>query len=178
MHHFLKIALAGMTAFTLGAAAMVLAQGQTPPADGLTPETAREKIVESNRLWGKARVNYDRAHMEASLSADFYVLIGDRKMTRQEFIDQCSTPQPNAKLVRFDVDVLTVQRKREGGWVAVISEKLEFERTGPDGKTSKVYSLWITRDSYRDEGGKWLCTSSEASGFENWQGKKPPFPNW
>ncbi|MBV6457666.1 MAG: hypothetical protein HONBIEJF_00783 [Fimbriimonadaceae bacterium] len=162
----------------LGAAAIVYAQAQTQPSDNLTPEVAREKIVESNRLWGKARVNYDRAFMEAALPPEFYVQIGDRRISREDFIDQCSTRSPDVKLTRFDVEVLTVQRNREGGWVAVIAEKLEIERKNSDGKPAKVYSLWVTRDSYRVSGGKWLCTSSEASGFESWQDKKPPFPNW
>ncbi len=158
--------------------AFVAAQPPQPTGDELTAETARAKIVQFNRDWGQARVAYDRAAMEKLLAPDCYVQIGEQRISRQQFLDRCSTPRPASKLVRFDVDVLTVQGMPDGGWRAVIAEKLEIERTGAQGEPTTGYSLWVTRDNYREIDGKWLALSSEACGFEEWQGKNPPFPDW
>ena len=149
-----------------------------PPPGEMTAEAARAMVVEDYREWGRARVAYDRAAMEKMLAPDLYIQVGEQRISRQEFLDQVSTPRPGAKLVRFDVDVLTVQRKKDGGWLAVIAEKLEVERTGADGNTTKDYSLWVTRDTFKEIDGHWMFTSSEASGFETWCGQKPPFADW
>ncbi len=140
----------------------------------VTAAEARKIIADGNRDWGRARVALDKTTFEKMLASDFYVQLPGRRLTRQEFIDGISAERPGAKLTRFDATVLTVQRTADG-WVAVIHEKLEIE--GPDG--SKGYSLWITRDGWKQEDGRWLITFSEAIGFENWVGgAKPPFPYW
>ena len=139
----------------------------------LTAAEARKIIADGNRQWGKARIEYDKETFERMLAPDFYVLIQDRKLTRQEFIDAISVQRPGVKLTRFDATVLTVQQS-EGTWVAVIHEKLEFD--SPEGK---VYSLWITRDGWRKVDDQWFITFSEAIGNEPWRGgEKPPFPDW
>lgn len=140
-------------------------------------EIARKAIVEGNRLWGKARVAYDRAAMEKMVTPDFYVKIGEQTISGKEFLDQVSD-QSGPKLTRFDVEVLTVQRRGDL-WVAVIAEKLEIESTAPDGKKVKGYSLWITKDGWKQTGARWQVAFSEAVGWENWRGgKKPPFGDW
>lgn len=139
----------------------------------LTAAEARKIIADGNRLWGKARIEYDRETFERMLDPDFYVLIQGRRLTRKEFIDAISVQRPGVKLTRFDASVLTVQQS-EGIWVAVIHEKLEMD--SPEGK---VYSLWITRDGWRKVDDQWFITFSEAIGSEQWRGgEKPPFPDW
>ncbi len=71
--------------------------------------------------------------------------------------------------------MLTVEPSADG-WVAVIEEKLEYERA--DGK-GKAYSLWITRDGWKKVDNRWVVTFSEAVGSESWRdGAKPPFRDW
>ena len=139
----------------------------------ITVTEARKIIAEGNIKWGKARVDFDKKTFEEMLSPDFYVIIGERKISRQEFIDGISFQPPGGKLLRFDATVLTVQQTPEG-WVAIIHEKIERET--PAGK---IYSLWITKDGWKKEGDKWLITFSEALGNESWRdGSKPPFRDW
>jgi hypothetical protein len=145
------------------------------------PSTIRDELTAVNRAWGSARVAYDSAAYERMLTADFYVQMGGRRLTRAEFIRMVSTRPPGGKLVRFDNPILTLTKEPEKDeWVAVVLEKLEFERTKPDGSgTDKVYSLWITRDGYRRAGAGWQIMYSEAIGSENWTGgSKPPFRDW
>jgi len=152
-------------------AAWPLSSGQD--SSPLTAAEARKIIAEGNRMWGKARVEYDTNTFEKMLAADFYGQLPSRKITRQEFIEGISTQRPGVKLTRFDATVLTVQKNTDG-WVAVIHEKLEID--SPDGK---VYSLWITRDGWKKVKDQWVITSSEAIGSERWRGgEKPPFPDW
>jgi glyoxylase-like metal-dependent hydrolase (beta-lactamase superfamily II) len=138
----------------------------------ISPAEARKIIAEGNRAWGRARVAYDRPTFERMLAPDFFVLMRDRKLTRREFIEGISNSGLGAKLTRFDASVLTVQSSADG-WTAVICEKLEYDT--PQGK---AYSLWITRDGWKQIKNQWVITSSEAIGSENWIGAKPPFPDW
>lgn len=152
------------------------AAGQAPRADAAA---AREAIAEGNRVWGRARVAHDRATFERMLAPEFYVQSSQGRMTRQEFIDMISGGMPGTTLTRFDASVLTVQPAADGGWSAVILEKLETERPGPDGRPVKGYSLWITRDGWRQSGGRWQITSSEVIGVQTWHdGAAPPLPDW
>ena len=147
--------------------------GQTPPT--LSRAEARKIIVDLNREWGKARVAFDKPTFEKMLAPDFYVQLADQKMTRKEFIDEISAPPRGVKLTRFDVEVLTVEPSGDA-WTAVIEEKLEFARA--DGKGA-VYSLWVTRDRWKNFGDRWMALSSEAIGNESWKdGARPPVPNW
>ena len=146
-------------------------KGQDSPS--ISQAEVREIIAEGNRIWGKARVEFDKEMFEKMLAPDFYVKIRDQRLTRQEFIDRISIQSPAAKLTRFDATVLTVQPIGDE-WVAVIHEKLELKTA--DGT---LYSLWITKDGWKKVGNEWLITFSEAIGFEQWgDGKKPPFPEW
>lgn len=157
---------------------LTLATPVARQAKELDADAARAQIIELNRVWGKARVEYDRAQMEKMLAPDFYVQMDEQKISRKDFIEGISKPAPNVKTVRFDVDVLTVQ-KRKDHWAAVIAEKIEFERTDPDGTKHRGYSLWVTRDGWKPDGDKWIALYSEAIGFENWRGgKTPPFKDW
>jgi hypothetical protein len=160
----------------LGASLGVAQSGGTQ-SDGLTPDDARKIIVDLNAKWGKARVDLDKATMEKMLAPDFYVRIGEQKISRKDFIDQISTPNPSGKLLRFDVQVLTVMRKGDH-WDAVIAEKLEGEGKGPDGKQHHSYSLWITRDGWKKVGDEWVALYSEAVGNQFWRDQKPPVANW
>ena len=115
---------------------------------------------------------------EAMLDAAFYVVVDERRYSRDEFMTMILRKDSDRKLTRFDVNVLTV-RKAEDGWTAVITEKIEVERTAEDGTVEKAYSLWVTRDGFRQDGDQWIVTYSEAIGYENWfAGTKPPFEDW
>lgn len=162
-------------------AALVLSCARPPlasaagPEGGLSRAEARRLVVDLNKEWGKARVAFDRPTFERMLAPDFYVQLPDRKITRQEFLDEISTPSPRAKLTRFDVEVLTVAPDGDG-LVAVIEEKLEF--VPADGKP-KAYSLWVTRDRWKKLGDRWVALSSEAIGSELWRdGERPPLRDW
>ena len=168
-----------MTRTRTGLGVLILAAAAAMPAQqpALTPVEARKIIADGNREWGRARVALDTAAFERTLAPDFYVQMPDKKISRKEFLDMISSNPPGAKLVRFDASVLTVEpAPSSDGWVATIQEKLEFERT--DGKP-RVYSLWITRDTWKKLGDRWVVTSSEAIGDEFWRdGTKPPFGDW
>ncbi|OGU57011.1 MAG: hypothetical protein A2V66_05445 [Ignavibacteria bacterium RBG_13_36_8] len=139
----------------------------------LTAIEVRKIIADGNIRWGKARVEFDKETFEKMLAPDFYVLLGDRKLTRKEFIDQISTQSPGVKLTRFDASVLTV-KPRGDEWIAVIHEKLEIETVN-----GKIYSLWITRDGWKKVDSEWVITFSEAIGYEYWRGgEKPLFTDW
>jgi hypothetical protein len=70
-------------------------------------------------------VGFDRPTFERMLAPDFYVQLPDRRISRQEFLDEISKPSPRARLSRFDVEVLTVEQDGDV-LVAVIEEKLEL----------------------------------------------------
>jgi hypothetical protein len=86
--------------------------------------------------------------------------------------------RPGVTLTRFDARVLSVEPKGDD-WVAIILEKLEFERKADDGKTERVYAVWVTRDAWRKvSSDKWVFLFSEEVGHEQWQGTIPPLANW
>ena len=162
-------------AVLLLSATAALSRGQETPR--LTPAEARRIIADGNVAWGKARVALDQAAFQKMLAPDFYVQLPDQKMTRQQFLDRISSNPPGARLTRFDASVLTVSPSpTSDGWVALIQEKLEYERA--DGK-GKAYALWITRDGWKKVGDQWVVTFSEALGNEFWRdGATPPFKDW
>lgn len=144
----------------------------------LSADDARQKIIDLNKMWGKARLAFDRETYEKTLAPDFYVEFDGQKQTRQEFIDEISKQQPGAKFLRFDVNVLTVMKNGDH-WDAVIAEKLEAEFSGQDGKKHHFYSLWITRDGWKQQGsGDWQALYSVAAGHEAWRDVKPPIAGW
>jgi hypothetical protein len=173
-----QIVLAALLAF---AAATAQNQAGPPPASPAAAAlaAARQSIADANLAWGRARAAYDKATFENMLAPEFYAQLPNRRMTRQEFIDQISAPAGPVKLVRFDASVLTVTKDGDG-WVAVIHEKLDFERTGPDGRVvEKASSLTITRDGWKQVDGEWKATFTEVVGSELWRGGvKPPFKDW
>lgn len=170
-----------------GAASRAAAQAPSPappgqaaqPVPRMTRAAARTIIAEGNRAWGRARVALDRATFDRMLAPDFYVQFPDRRMSRQEFMDEITGEDPRFKLARFDASVLTVEPRPDGSWSAVIQEKLEIEAAGADGKPERGYALWITRDGWRQTRGEWQITSSEVISFEQWRpGAPPPIPGW
>ncbi len=159
----------------VAAGAVGVAPGAEADAPKLSLAEARKIITDGNREWGRARVALDKAAFERTLAPDFYVQMPDQKISRQEFLDMISSHPKGGRLVRFDASVLTVEPSADG-WVAVIQEKLEYERA--DGK-GKVYAYWITRDNWKKAGDRWVVTYSEAIGNEAWRdGAKPPFQDW
>lgn len=138
---------------------------------------ARKSITEGNVEWGKARVTLNKAVFESMLAPDFYVQLPDKRVTRKEFIEMISDVSPNLKLARFDASVLTVEPSGDL-WIATIKEKLDIDVLAGPHKGEKAYSLWITRDKWREESGKWMITSSEEIGHEDWLGATPPFQDW
>jgi hypothetical protein len=145
------------------------------------PAAVRGELTALNKAWGAARIAYDSAAYERMLTDDFYVLLGGQRLTRAEFIRRVSQRQDGVRLVRFDNPLLTLTKgPAKDEWVAVVLEKLEYERAKPDGTGSeKAYALWITRDGYRRVGTGWQIMYSEAIGSEGWRnGNKPPFPDW
>ena len=168
-----------MPAVCVALAASVLAV--VPPngaQDKLTAGAAREEIVALYAQWGRARVSFDEEAIERMLDPEFYVLLDGRRISREEFVTMILRKSPDRQLTRFDVDVLTVQQDGDG-WTAVISEKIEIAITAADGSIQKAYSFWVTRDGFRRKADRWVITSSEAIGYENWRGgQSPPFRNW
>lgn len=138
---------------------------------------ARQKIIDLNKMWGKARVAVDKATFEKTLAPDFYTEIDGKKQTRQEFIDEISAPEGPIKMTRFDVNVLTVTKNGDH-WDAVIAEKLEGEGAGKDGKQHHLYSLWITRDGWKRGEDHWTALYSIAIGYQNWVDQAPPVTGW
>lgn len=150
-------------------------------ASNVSRDEARKKIQQANIEWGKARIALDKQTFEKMMDPgpDFYVLLsGGRRLTRQQFLDRISAFPPGVTLVRFDASVLTVEAIGDH-WVALIEEKLEFERKTPDGKVERNYNLSITRDGWRKlNNDKWVALFSEQLGQEFWRGSAPPIPNW
>ncbi len=146
--------------------------------DEMSAATARQEIEAMYKRWDRARVSLDEKTIEAMLDDAFYVLIDERRIAREEFVNMILRTIPNRQLTRFDTHVLTVQRAADG-WTVVLTEKLEVEFTDAEGQTHKRYSFWVTRDGCRKEGDTWMATYSEAIGYENWRtGKPPPFKDW
>jgi hypothetical protein len=116
-------------------------------------EETRRAIQDGNVEWGKARVAIDKNAFEKMLAPDLYVQFGDRRLTRQQFIDRISFYPPGVTLTRFDARVLTIA-PNGNDWVAIIFEKLEFERKDSKGKKEKgVFGLghsgWLAKGQRR-----------------------------
>jgi glyoxylase-like metal-dependent hydrolase (beta-lactamase superfamily II) len=143
-------------------------------------DEVREELTAVNKAWSVVRLSYDSTAAERMLTPDFYVAMGDRKISRQEFIAQVSRRTPGGKLVRFENPIMSLTRgPNKDEWIAVVLEKLEMERSTGDGSApDKMYSVWVTRDGYRRVGSGWQIMYSEAIGSENWMGRKPPIANW
>jgi hypothetical protein len=124
-------------------------------------------------------VAMDRDRLESMLAPEFKVMTGDETLDTVQFLDEVTVGGDGVRLDRFDVRVLSVQQDGDA-WVAVIEEKLAYElKVGDGSRPKKAYSLWVTRDGFRQAGGKWLITRSEAIGWETWRGvRKPPFKDW
>jgi hypothetical protein len=169
-----------LLSFVLGAvvcaSGVAVASASQAPGD-MDAVKARQAIIDLNKMWGKARVAVDKATFEKTLAPDFYVEIDGQKQTRQQFIDEISQPAGPVKMVRFDVEVLTVTKNGDH-WDAVIAEKLEGKGKGKDGKEHHLYSLWITRDGWKPTGDQWQALYSVAIGYQNWRDQKPPVSNW
>jgi len=146
-------------------------------AKDMDAASARQKIIDLNKMWGKARLAFDTATYEKTLAPDFYVEIDGQKQTRKQFIDEISKQNPKVKFLRFDVDVLTVMKNGDH-WDAVIGEKLEAEFPGKDGAQHHGYSYWVTRDGWKQTGDQWQALYSIAIGHENWMDAKPPVVGW
>jgi hypothetical protein len=143
----------------------------------LTVADVRKIINDNNAVWSKARLAYDRATAEKMLAPDFFVVLPDRKHTRQEFLDMVAHKPPAGGLTRFEPIVLTVEPSGDA-WAAIIEEKLEWERPNATGKMEKGYALWVTRDTWKKIGDQWQALSSEAISNEHWKGTPPPIANW
>jgi hypothetical protein len=160
----------------LAALPVFAAQVDQKPKE-MDASTARQKIIDLNRMWGTARVAVDKATFEKTLAPDFYVEFDGQKQTRQQFIDEISQTNTQFKMIRFDVEVQTVMQNGDH-WDAVIAEKLEGEGTGKDGKKHHLYSLWITRDGWKAGEDHWTALYSIAIGHENWHDQAPPVAHW
>ena len=127
-------------------------------------------IQDGNIEWGKARVAIDKNTFERMLAPDLCVQFSDRRLTRQQFIDRISSYPPGVSLTRFDASVLTVEPNGDD-WVAIILERIEYEKDGPGGKTEKEYAAWVTRDGWgKVSSDKWVILFSEEVGQEHWKG--------
>lgn len=154
------------------------ARCQSPAASYGEAREARLAIEGVYEAWGSVRLSYDRAAMERMLSGGFYVLLDGSRISREEFIEGISRKGRVRRLTRFDTDILTVERSDEG-WTVVISEKIEVEAPGEDGRPATFCHHWITRDGLKEEDGKWSILFSEAIGHEKWPaGETPPISCW
>ncbi len=154
----------------LAAASSISAQDRLT----LTASEVRKIITDGYHDWGRARISLDRETFEKMLAPDFTIQQPGRKLARREFIDGISVGRPNEKLTRYDITVLTVQSTADG-WVAIAQEKVEIESPGGN----KGFSLKIIRAGWKQRDDRWMITSMEFIGHENWTGgAKPPFPDW
>lgn len=159
------------------AAASLLAAAGAQSGGNLDKGIARAEIVKQYDLWNAARTARDRVTFDKMLAPDAYVQLKTQRLSRQQFIDLISADSPGAKLVRFESNILTITPEKDE-WVAVITEKLEYDVEGKDGKKHKAFLLWITRDGWHKEGDKWTVRYSEEVSHEQWQDTKPPFQGW
>ncbi len=162
----------------LGLSALALEQAGERGPDELDAAEVRQELTAMYEAWGRARVALDREAMEAILAPEFLVQLYGQEISREKFVTDVSQQRPGSRLGRFDASILTVQQTGEA-WTVVIDEKLEFEIDVAEGQTQKLCSYWITRDGCRKEGERWLVTSSEAIGHQNWApGEEPPIEDW
>ena len=149
---------------------------QAPPKP--TNAEVREAVTQWNDEWAKARLATDTATFQRMLPAAYVAIMNGDTMSRQQFLAGISAPPAGLKLARFDVKVLTVA-ETPTGWAAVIEEKLEIDRTGADGKTTRTYHVWVIRDLWKQVDGRWMLESGEVIGTEGWRGgARPPFRDW
>ena len=162
-------------------ASLLVANGvaaQTSPDD---PDTIRRELSAMNTTWSAVRLAYDSIAADTLVLPTFYAALRDRRATRAEFVTAVATRSPTSKLVRFDNPILTIIKGDSANeWVALVLEKLEYERTAPDGKVTRAYALWITRDGYRRIApGRWKFMFTEEVMRETWtNGRKPPLADW
>lgn len=145
------------------------------------PDLVRPALTAVNKAWSRVRLAYDSAGAEQLLGDGFYAAVRDQRLTRQEFISRISRRSATTTLVRFDNPIMTIVKgEKPGEWAALVQEKLEYDRLAPDGTKAKSYSLWYTRDTYRQVGpDQWVILSTEEAMHQSWPaGKKPPFPDW
>ena len=167
-------------AMATAALAWLLTAASAPHTGVATGEedalTARLGIGAMYEAWGAARVARDREAIERVLAPEFHArLLDGRKISRERFVRDVTTPGRTSELRRFDAEVLTVQRGVDE-WTVVITEKLEA--LAPDAE-HVACSLWVTRDECRREGEHWVVTSSEVLGSQAWApGEEPPLANW
>jgi hypothetical protein len=158
-------------------------------SESASQEEARKAIESGNVEWGKARVALDRNTFERMVAPTLYFRVGNRMLTRQQFIvgnqrltrdqfiDAISSYPPGVKLTRFDARVLTVMPDGKD-WVAIILETLEYERKDSRGKTEKEYWTCVTRDGWRKASdGQWLILFSAEVSREKWEGVPPSLAN-
>lgn len=172
MRHAFALALVNLALAANG----VLAQAV--PDD---PDSIRRELTAMNAAWSAVRLAYDSVAADSLLMPTFHAALRDRSATRQEFITAVSTRSPTSKLVRFDNPILTIMKGDSADeWVALVLEKLEYDRIAPDGSITRVYSLWITRDGFRRVApGRWKFMYTQEVMRESWTGgRKPPFADW
>ncbi len=147
-------------------------------SDEVSPAAARAAIDARYDEWARARVELDRETLDSIMTPDFYVLLYEKKISREKFLSDITRETEGVSLTRFDPEILTV-RKSGDGWTAVITEKLEFSIPAPEGGSQKVCSFWVTRDGWRKDGDRWAVAFSEAIGHETWgPGIAPPIAGW
>ena len=152
---------------------------QSAPQPRVSSTQAREAINAANQRWSTIRLTGDSVTARQMLTEDFFATIGTQRFTRDEFLSSVMASRGDQRLVRFDMKVLTVQPVGVDSWVALIEEKLEIERTAPDGTVAKNYAMWITKDTWRETDGVWRGASSEAVGMQQWfRGARPPMADW
>ena len=153
--------------------------GARPPA-AFDDARIRAELTAVNRAWSAVRLSFDSAAADRMLTPDFHVLMNGRRVSRQEFIGMVTQRPPGARLARFDNPILSITKdpdKEE--YTAAVMEKIEYERPREDGSgMDRMYSLWITRDTYRRVPSGFQIVSSEAISSQNWLGQKPPFVDW
>jgi hypothetical protein len=168
-------AVAGFSALVL------VANGITAQNGTDDPDTIRRELSAMNATWSAVRLAYDSTAADTLLLPAFYAALRDRRATRAEFITAVATRSPTSKLVRFDNPILTITKGDSANeWVALVLEKLEYDRSAPDGTVTRAYALWITRDGYRRVApGRWMFMYTQEVMREAWTGgRKPPFPDW
>jgi len=154
--------------------------GGGPPA-AFDERAIRAELTAVNKAWSAVRLAYDSATAERMLAPDFYVVLPAQRLSRQQFLSSVAQRPPGGKLARFDNPILIITKDaNKEEYVAVVVEKLEYERPRADGSgVDKMYGLWVSRDGYRRVGSGWQIMYSEAIGFQNWAGgKKPPLADW
>ena len=156
----------------LAVIATAAAGAQCAPA--VSPAGARTAIQAAYAAWTKARVTLDTNTIQRMLGPDFTIQLPDRKFTRQEFIDRVRTNRPT----RFVETVLTVE-PRDNDWSVFLVGKVEIDTKDQDGKTSKEYRVFVSRDAWRKlNDNQWILLSSELLSQQRWKDERPPIANW